>query len=130
MTTVADHESSSVTLALAVTGTMIMIVIILIVIIIIAIVIVRKYGQSKVVLQVTGDSIDIAGKSHFPSIIVQRYNDNYDILRSQMVVISLSLSLSFPPIFSLPAFPAPYNPLSLGAMIAFLSQILHLYNYS
>ena len=77
MTTVADHESSSVTLASAVTGTMIMIVIILIVIIIIAFGIVRRYGQSKVVLQlqVTGDNIDIAGKSHFPSIIVHRYYD-------------------------------------------------------
>ena len=76
-TTVAnpDHKSSTLTLASAVTGTMIMIVIILIVIIIIAIVIVKRYGRSKIVtvLQVTGDSIDIVGQSHFPSIIVQRY---------------------------------------------------------
>ena len=71
VSTNTETQSLVIPIASAVTSVTLVVIITLVVIVVI-VVIVRRYGQSKVVLQVTGDSIDIAGQTHFPSIIVQR----------------------------------------------------------
>ena len=48
-------------------------IIIITVVAVVVYVAVRRYGGSKLVLQVTGDSMDIINGDKLPSVIIQRY---------------------------------------------------------
>ena len=53
--------------------TVITLIVLSIIVIIVTIVIVKRCGRSKVVLQVTGDSMDIVGDPSLPSVLIHKW---------------------------------------------------------
>jgi uncharacterized protein (UPF0333 family) len=50
----------------------VLVIIIVAVVAVVVYVAVRRYGGSKLVLQVTGDSVDIVNGGKLPSVVIQR----------------------------------------------------------
>ena len=53
--------------------TVITLIVLSIIVVIVTIVIVKRCGRSKVVLQVTGDSMDIVGDPSLPSVLIHKW---------------------------------------------------------
>ena len=66
---VSSNQAVVITLA---SVAVIALVVLSVVVVIVTIVIVRRYSRSKVVLQVTGDNMDIVGDPSLPSILIHK----------------------------------------------------------
>ena len=62
------------TIIISTTVTSVLVIVAITVIAVIVYVAVRRFGGSKLVLQVTGDSVDIADGAKLPSVMIHRYN--------------------------------------------------------
>ena len=70
-----ESSSNFATAIIASSVTVVIVIVTSLLIVFITVMLAKKYGLSKVVLQVTTDSIDIIGEQSFPSIVVHRYAD-------------------------------------------------------
>ena len=68
----SDPDQTKVIVASTVTSA-VLLAIVVAVITIITVTAVKRFGTPKVVLQVTGESVDILGETKLPSIIIHRY---------------------------------------------------------
>ena len=67
----SDHDQTRTIIASTVTSVMLVVITIAVVAVVVYVA-VRRYGGSKLVLQVTGDSMDIVNEAKLPSVIIQR----------------------------------------------------------
>ena len=72
MTLVNESSDDREVIITASSVTIAIVILVILVIVIITVVLAKKFGQSKVVLQVTGNSFDIIGDSNLPSIFLHR----------------------------------------------------------
>ena len=56
----------------AISVTVVIVVVAAFIVLVVAVLLVRRFTHSKVVLQVTGDSLDIVGQENLPSIVLQK----------------------------------------------------------